>query len=337
MKKYFIFFGLMIGIGFRSVCQDIVMSASRFVSLLDSTQRRVAIYPFDTEERYLFHYFPVNDRKGIALDQMNKDQRAAAFDLIRSCLSDLGASQAADIMKMEILLKNLENRKADDHFRDPEKYFFTIFGLPANNNIWGWRVDGHHVCFSFYMQDKKLVSGTPGFLGSNPAVVQDGPEKGKEILKPEKELAFALLHSLSADQLKKAIFQKDAPGDIITRVDRKAMIEHPLGLPYSEMNASQQQLFLNLLSVYIHRYTKLFADDMLKEIQGAGLNNLLFAWAGSMEPGIGHPHYYRIQGPTLIIEYDNTQNNANHVHTVVRDLKFDFGGDLLLEHYKAAH
>lgn len=323
--------------GFRSECQNIVLSASRFISLLDSAQRSIVLFPFDTEERYQFHYFPVNNRKGIALDQMNKDQRNAAFDLIKSCLSEHAAGQAADIMKMEILLKNLENRKADDHFRDPEKYFFTIFGLPENNNIWGWRVDGHHVCFSFYVQDKKLVSGTPGFMGSNPAIVQDGPEKGKEILKPEKEMAFALLKSLSADQLKKAIFQKDAPGDIITRVDRKVMIGQPVGLSYSEMNASQQQLFLNLLSVYIRRYTKLFADDMLKEIQGAGLNNLFFAWAGAMEPGLGHPHYYRIQGPTLIIEYDNTQNNANHVHTVVRDLKFDFGGDLLLEHYKSAH
>ncbi|MFI5156592.1 MAG: DUF3500 domain-containing protein, partial [Chitinophagales bacterium] len=219
MKKYLIFFGLMLGPCFRSVCQDIVTSASRFVGLLDSTQRSIAILPFDTDERYQFHYFPVNNHKGIALDQMNKDQKAAAFDLIKSCLSDHSASQVADIMKLEILLKNLENRKADDHFRDSEKYFFTIFGLPANNNIWGWRVDGHHVCFSFYVQDKKLISGTPGFMGSNPSVIQDGPEKGKEILKPEKELAFALLNSLSPDQLKKAIFQKDAPGDIITRID----------------------------------------------------------------------------------------------------------------------
>jgi hypothetical protein len=120
-------------------------------------------------------------------------------------------------------------------------------------------------------------------------------------------------------------------------VDRKAMIDHPAGLAFAEMNADQQQLFLNLISVYIHRYTKLFADEMLKQIQAAGINKLMFAWAGSTEAGIGHPHYYRIQGPTLIIEYDNTQDNANHVHTVVRDLQHDFGGDELLEHYKAAH
>ena len=208
MGKKIIFIGLLIASGFRSECQNIVLSASRFISLLDSAQRSIVLFPFDTEERYQFHYFPVNNRKGIALDQMNKDQRNAAFDLIKSCLSEHAAGQAADIMKMEILLKNLENRKADDHFRDPEKYFFTIFGLPENNNIWGWRVDGHHVCFSFYVRDKKLVSGTPGFMGSNPAVVQDGPDKGKEILKSEKRNGVLFAEELICRSIEKIQYSK---------------------------------------------------------------------------------------------------------------------------------
>jgi hypothetical protein len=181
------------------------------------------------------------------------------------------------------------------------------------------------------------VSGTPGFLGSNPAVVQEGANKGTELLKEEKDLAFGLLNSLSAEQKKKAIFADRAPGDIVTGISRKAMIDHPVGLLYSEMNPNQREQLLALINLYVHRYTKLFADDMLKEIEAAGLDKLRFAWAGFTEPGLGKPHYYRIQGPTLIIEYDNTQNDANHVHTVVRDLLHDFGGDLLLEHYRQSH
>jgi hypothetical protein len=142
---------------------------------------------------------------------------------------------------------------------------------------------------------------------------------------------------LDANQVKKAIINNDAPSEIITGADRKAMIEHPQGILYSELNSSQQKMLIELLSVYIHRYTRLFALVMMKEIETAGLNNLQFAWAGAQQAGVGHPHYYRIQGPTIIIEYDNTQNNANHIHTVIRDLKNDFGGDELLEHYKRDH
>jgi hypothetical protein len=317
--------------------QDIVQAAQDFTQSFDSVQRLKLVYPFDTDERYRFFYFPVNNRKGISFEQMNVAQKKAAVSLIRASLSQQAAEQVSEIMQLEIILRSIEGRKSDDRYRDPENYFLTIFGIPANNTIWGWRIDGHHVCYSFYVQQQKLISGTPGFMGAHPALVEEGPKKGLEILKSERESAYSLLHSLNAEQMKKAIIAQDAPGDIITRVDRKAMIDHPSGLAFGDLNAQQQELFLALISVYIHRYTKLFADDMLKQIQAAGMNKLLFAWAGSTEAGIGHPQYYRIQGPTLVIEYDNTQDNANHVHTVVRDLQHDFGGDLLLEHYKNAH
>jgi hypothetical protein len=240
-------------------------------------------------------------------------------------------------MSLEVILKSLEKRKPEDHFRDPGKYYFTLFGIPANNSVWGWRLEGHHVYFNFSAKDKKWVSGTPGFLGANPAVVQEGSQKGEEILKEEREMGFALLHALSKDELRKTILDSVAPADILTATKRKAMIGNPTGLRYSEMTGSQQGQLLQLIDLYVQRFTKLFADDMLKEIQEAGLDNLWFGWAGFQDPGIGRPHYYRIQGPTIIIEYDNTQNNANHVHTVVRDLLHDFGGDLLLEHYRTSH
>jgi hypothetical protein len=268
---------------------------------------------------------------------LTSSQKQAAKNLIETCLSEDATKKVNEIMDLENVLKQIENRKADDHYRDPGKYNVTIFGLPGNNTTWGWRFEGHHICFNFSAKDKNLVSGTPGFFGANPATVRIGPHKGLQVLKQETERGFALLHSFTKEQLKKAIIDTTAPGDIITFINRKAMIDNPAGVLYSEMTTTQQEQLLQLINVYVHRYTKLFADEMLKEIQQAGLNNLRFAWAGFTEPDAGKPNYYRIQGPTIIIEYDNSQNNANHIHSVLRDLKNDFGGDLLLEHYKSGH
>jgi hypothetical protein len=174
-------------------------------------------------------------------------------------------------------------------------------------------------------------------MGTNPAIVMFGPKKGMQILRDESDKAFQLLHSLSKDQLAKTLINTSAPNEIITYVNRKAMIEKPEGLTYGEMGKEQKEMFWDLVTTYVHRYTKLFAGQMIKEITDAGPDNLRFAWAGATELQIGKPHYYRIQGPTLIIEYDNSQNNANHVHSVVRDLNHDFGGDELLNHYNQSH
>lgn len=317
--------------------QQIVSAAKEFINTLDSAQKARTLYPFDTDERYAFHFFPIEGRKGVPFNDLSASQKQAANNLIKTCLSENAAKKVNQIMGLEDVLKVIENRKADDHYRDPGNYYLIIFGLPTDNTTWGWRLEGHHVSFHFSAKDKKLVAGTPGFLGANPAVVPSGPHKGMEVLKEETANGFALLHALTKEQLSKAIIDTTAPGEIITFVSRKAMITHPAGILYSEMSSQQQEQFLQLVNIYVHRYTKLFADQMLKEIQQAGLNNLRFAWAGYTKPGSGKPYYYRIQGPTIIIEYDNSQNNANHVHSVLRDLKHDFGGDLLLEHYKSDH
>ncbi|MEP6595173.1 MAG: DUF3500 domain-containing protein [Ginsengibacter sp.] len=313
---------------------EMVNRANDFISSLDKNQKEQAVYSFNSSERYNWHFIPKDDRKGISLNEMNEKQRTAAKELMKTALSKEGYQKADAIMQLEKVLKVIENRSDTDHHRDPLKYYFTIFGSPSVKDIWGWRLEGHHISLNFSSDSNKLVSGTPGFFGSNPAIVLSGPEKGLEILKDEDKLAIELLHSLTKDQLEKAIIDSIAPNDIITYVSRKAMIENPKGISFSDFTTEQQKNFMQLLSAYIHRYTSSFANDMMKEIEAAGVEKLLFAWAGSKEDGPGHPKYYRIQGPTIIIEYDNTQNNGNHVHTVVRDLKKDFGGDLLLEHYK---
>jgi hypothetical protein len=317
--------------------QDVVAAATKFINALDSTQKARALYPFDTDERFNFHFFPKEDRKGIPLDKLDSKQQQAAFDLLRTSLSEQGVKKAKAIIELENTLKQIEHRVPDDHYRDAGKYYIVIFGLPGNHTTWGWRFEGHHLSFTFSANESKLISATPGFMGANPAIVPEGVNKGKQALKEETEMGFGLLHSLSNEQKQKAIISTQAPSDIITFVNRKAMIEHPEGIRYKEMNDQQKEKFLQLIRIYINRYTKLFADQLLKEIQEASLDELWFCWAGDDQQGIGHPHYYRIQGPTIIVEYDNTQNGANHIHTVVRDLKNDFGGDLLLQHYRESH
>lgn len=322
---------------FQGFAQSLSADAQEFVNSLSASQQSLALFPFESDERYNFHYFPIDDRKGIPLDQMSPPQKEAAFKLLNNALTDSTVQKVHDIIELEVILKQLENRKSDDTFRDPGKYFLAIFGKPSEKAIWGWRFEGHHVSFNFSTKNNSIVSGTPGFLGSNPAIVQDGPQKGKEILKSEKEVALAFVRSLSRDQLKAALISEEAPGEILTGNKRKAIIENTKGIGYTQITPSQRKHLLQLVSLYVNRYKKPFADKMLQQIKDAGFDKLKFAWAGHLETGIGHPHYYSIIGPTIIIEYDNTQNNANHVHTVVRDLLNDYGGDALQKHYKEQH
>jgi hypothetical protein len=316
--------------------QESVLFANRFIAALNDVQKAETMFPFDVEERYNFHFVPMK-RRGITFNEMNTQQSTLALDLLKSCLGEDSFKKTKEIMQLEVVLKELENRKPEDNYRDPGNYHFTIFGNPSSNSIWGWRFEGHHISFNFSFNKKMLVSGTPGFMGSNPAIVLNGPMAGKQVLKDESDKGFSLIQSLNEMQLKKAIIDTVAFKDILTFDKRKALLGEPEGIKYSELSKIQQSLMLQLIRVYLHRYRHDFAEKMMKDIQKEGLDNIWFAWAGYTRPEIGKGSYYRVQGPTLVIEYDNTQNNANHVHSVVRDLKNDFGGDLLLEHYKKGH
>jgi hypothetical protein len=174
-------------------------------------------------------------------------------------------------------------------------------------------------------------------LGSNPAIVLEGPAKGKQLLKAETDGGFTLLHALNPDQLQIAIIDTIAFKEILSFDKRNAFIGNPIGLCYAQMTEAQQKLLLDLLQVYVNRNTILFAKDQMEQIKKDNLNLLYFAWAGATTKTLGKGTYYRIQGPSILIEYDNTQNKANHVHSVLRDLKNDFGGDLLMEHYQQNH
>lgn len=313
--------------------KNMVQAAQAFLSSLTPEQRKKAVFTFTNEERFKWHYVPL-ERQGLWLKDMTGQQRKLAMALLQVPLSEQGYGKAKAIIELEVILKALENRPPEDTYRDPDKYYFSIFGTPSAQEPWGWRVEGHHLSLNFSSVTGEVVSQTPAFMGSNPAIVLNGPEKGKQILKQEADLAFALLHSFSAEQLQKVRILEKAPNEIITGNARKAMLEKPAGILYSEMTPAQQKIFNQLLQTYLNNYQQNLAQVLRQKVEKAGMDKMYFAWAGSQEPGPGKAHYYRIHSPVLLIEYDNSQNNANHVHTVVRDLTNDFGEDALKAHYQ---
>jgi hypothetical protein len=229
-------------------------------------------------------------------------------------------------MSLDEVLRQIET---SGPVRDQEMYFFTVFGEPSLSDPWGWRLEGHHLSLNYSALENDL-SVTPAFLGANPAHVRTGPRAGLRVLAKEEDLARRLLESLSPDQRRKAILSNDAPDDILTGTDRLPEIGEYEGLPASEMTPEQRGLLRALVGEYAGNTAT--AREQMEKIEGAGFDRLHFAWAGGIEPGARH--YYRIHGPTVVFEYDNTQNNANHVHAVWRDLTDDFGADLLKKHYE---
>ncbi len=313
---------------------DLVKQANSFLSLLSGPLLTKARYETDDAERVNWHFVP-RERKGVSLRELTSQQRDAALNLLRVSLSQQGYQKAMDIVALENVLREVENRPGDDRYRDPLNYYFTIFGTPAKDKPWGWRFEGHHVAFNFFSWNNTIESSTPSFFGSNPGIVMAGKERGKEVLKAETALGFALVNSLNQTQLATAMISETALTEIVSFNSRKAVPLEPKGLTYGAMTDKQKEMLMGLLDVYIKNYELGFSNKLMNKIKLAGYENLSFAWAGSLKPGAGH--YYRIQGPMLLIELDNTQNNANHVHSVVRDLTNDFGEDILREHYRKEH
>ncbi len=270
---------------------------------------------------------------------MSQPQRKLAHDLLKAGLSQRGYMTATQIMELENVLAALEasqraaatQQPAGNAFvRDPERYFFSIFGTPSTRNTWGWRVEGHHISLHFTVANGTLVVAAPSFFGSNPAEVREGPKKGLRVLGPVEDAGRSLIESLDASQREKAIINTVAPNDIVTLAKVKIDPLAPVGIPASALTPSQRVLLRKLVDVYAGYMADDIAADRLARIEKAGWDKVAFAWAGALERG--QKHYYRVQGPTFLIEYDNTQNDANHVHSVWRDFNGDFGEDLLREH-----
>jgi hypothetical protein len=308
-----------------------VAAAIRFLDGLSADERRQAAFAFATGDRVRWHYVPNFRRNGLPIKAMSEPQRKLAHDLLRAGLSQRGYLTYNGIMELEKILRVVENGRM---IRDWEAYVFSIFGTPSTTGTWGWRVEGHHVSLHFTMVEGAVAS-SPSFAGANPAEVRSGPQRGQRLLAAQEDSARTLLMALDAAQRDTAIFDRRPPGDVVTGNRSEVDPLAPAGLKASAMTPAQRDLLMNV----VESYTSIMADDIaaarLARVRGGGVEQVAFGWAGGVARG--ERHYYRVQGPTFLIEFDNTQGNGNHIHSVWRDFDGDFGRDLLREHVAASH
>jgi hypothetical protein len=303
-------------------------AARALLQSLPEAKRKQARLSFDSSERTNWNYVPTK-RAGVALAELDAKQEALIDPLLRSALSPAGLKAAQQIVQHESILAEIEGNPR----RDPELYYTAVFGEPGPTAPWAWRFEGHHLSVNATHVDGQTQVVAPLFMGANPARVPNGPKAGLRLLAAEEDVARDLMRMLPEARRTRAMLDDDAFPDIITRNDPKVRALNIEGLAAGAMSQPEQAQLRKLLQVYSGRLTESAAREQLERIERAGFDKLHFGWAGSLEAG--KPHYYRVHGPTVLIEYDNTQDNANHIHSVWRDLERDFGGDLLRAHYQA--
>lgn len=317
---------------YEGVGTNMSTAAEAFVEALSHEQREAALLPFDDPRRLDWHFIPKPERKGIQIKHMSEAQRERAQALLRACLSQIGYEKAETIRALEAILHELERSRTDGPIRDPERYYFTIFGRPGTDSKWGLSVEGHHLSLNFVVDQGVVVASTPAFFGANPAEVKTdfdfGPPKGHRTLAKEEDLAFQLLHALDDAQRQVVLIDAKAPADLRAAGEAQPPDTPPAGLPASRMTPSQQETLRALIEAYLENMPDEVAQVRRREIEQGGFENIHFAWAGADRPGVGH--YYRIQGPSFLVELVNTQpdasgNPANHIHSVWRQMGGDFG------------
>ena len=290
---------------------------------------------FDTPDHQVWTYLP-GERPGLPLSELTPAQQQLARRLVAIGCSERGAADSWAVMEAEIILRGIPELPSSGDWEGSVvggRYFLRVLGDPSGTEPWAWRLNGHHLALHVTLVDG-AISFTPQFIGSNPAEVRSGPQAGRRFLAAEQDLGFQLLHSLEPAQLDVAVVSPEAPDDLLTRHDpvADASLLHK-GLAYGDMNEAQRQVLSLLIGQYVGRAAGPIGLQTWQDITDHGIDHLSFAWAGETQPGVGHRHYYSIAGPTFLAEYDNTQDNANHIHSVWRDLRNDWGTDLLAAHY----
>ena len=304
--------------------------ANNFITSLNEEQKKKVLFAFNEMNRYEWHYVPASmmPRRGIAIKDMDPNQKEKVYYLLQAFLSNEGYDKTKRIMSLENVLRELE---PNNEHRIPENYFVAIYGTPANDSVWGWKFSGHHIALNFTVVKDKIAFA-PFFFGANPAIVKEGSKKGFRAIKEEEDLGFELVNLLTTEQKQKAIFQLEAFTDIVTTMSVEVAPLKPVGIFAVDMTAEQKTVLNKLIDAYLSSMPPAIAKIRMKKIATEDMNSLRFGWAGGTVTGA--PHYYRVQGKTFLIEFDNTQNNANHIHSVWRDFNGDYGEDLLREHYQ---
>lgn len=303
-----------------------------FLKALDSTQLEKVILPFNDSSRSTWHFLPGKmwERSGIELAELKDNQKELFSKMLMSFLSETGYTKTLQIIELENVLAKIEN---NPDFRDPENYFIAIYGNPKKDNLWAWSFEGHHISLNFTILDNKITA-SPRFFGVNPATIKHGPRKGERVLDKEEDIAYELLNTFNTKQKEKAIFQNHAFKDIVTSNASEVTPLAPVGIEIRHLNSNQKSLIKKLIAIYLNSLPQEIALERENKIHQEEFNQIRFGWAGSVNKN--EAHYYRIQGNSFLIEFDNIQNKANHIHTVWRDFKGDFGRDLIREHYMHA-
>ena len=323
------------------VAGEMAGAARRLIASLDDGQRERVTIDFESPERTFWHYFPSTmlesrgGRPGLPIKEMTPEQRVLAHALVSTALSHKGYRQSMTIISLEAVLRDLENGNSA---RDPQLYHVAVFGEPSTEKTWGWCFEGHHLSINVTLVDGQRFRVTPSFFGSNPAKVRQGRLEGVEVLAVEQHLARRLVRSLSPEQRKAAVIAAEAPRDILTGADRKVdrgRFQPPQGIPFEKLDQRQRKMLFELVNEFAAKYRPPIVEQIDGRTPIADGRGMHFAWAGGFEPGRGH--YYRVQTPEFLFEYDNTQAGANHIHAVWRQFDGDFGDDLLGAHYESAH
>ncbi len=301
-----------------------------FLKSLTEAQRDKTQMAFDHESKILWHYIPSSmfPREGIQLKELDSNQKSKLNELLKSFLSETGYTKTMKIIELENILLEMSG---DSIARNPENYSIAFYGNPEKDSIWAFSFEGHHISLNFTIHDGK-VEFAPRFLGANPARILSGPREGERTLQKEEDLGFELLNSLSEEQRKMAIFQQEPFLDIVTEKSAEVEPLSPVGIMYGQLNRNQQLIFLKLIDEYLSTMPAEQAEKRMNTIKDEEINEVRFGWAGATVLGEGH--YYRIQGKSFLIEFDNVQNKANHIHSVWRDFDGDFGRNLIREHYE---
>ena len=314
------------------VAADMARAGAAWLTTLDERQRREGQLQWTNPDRENWHYVPRN-RPGIALRAMNERQVAATWDMLGSLLSARGLEQVRGQLTIERILGELTGSRG---FRDPGNYALVMFGDPSGSAPWAWRFEGHHLSISVLVAPGHGVGLTPTFFGANPALVPQGhAHAGFRLLGAEEDQAFELMRSLEGRVRAEAIIADRSLGDIVSGPGRELSLQRREGVALTKLNEAQRGGVLRILELYANTMRPEIASAALARVHEAGLDAVQFAWAGS--PARGRPHYFRIHGPTALIEYDNTQDGANHVHSVWIDPLRVFGRDLLKAHYHGQH
>lgn len=310
---------------------NMTQAAKAYLATLTEEQKAISLMEYDTPQRVGWHFIPKDQRKGLQIKDMNQAQRKAAFELLKTALSQVGYDKARTIMELESILHELQKTRGGGAIRDPQRYYYTVFGQPDESGRWGLSIEGHHLSLNFVVQANQVIATTPTFLAANPSVVKDEfpgmPPRGTRVLDQEELIGFDLIRSLGPEQRTEAIIADRAPRDIRAAGEAEPPKYEAIGLAYSRMNEAQQTMLKRLIQVYAGNLPEDVCAQRLADMETAGYDRVYFAWAGADRPGIGH--YYLIQGPTFQIEFVNVQpdsagNPASHIHSVWRDPRGDF-------------